>query len=44
MTRKSKQALEIKENEKVFGPILLGYPEAGSDHTPEKKAPVVKWI
>ena len=41
---KVKEALELKENEKVFGPILLGYPTEGEMHTPEKKAPVVKWI
>lgn len=39
-----RQALEIKENEKVFGPILLGYPKEGFPEAPEKIAPVVKWI
>ena len=41
------QALELKENERIYGPILLGYPK----ETPEanalrwkKKEPVVKWI
>ena len=39
-----KEALEIKENERVFGPILLGYPKGGFPEAPKKKAPVVKWI
>ncbi len=39
-----KKTLEIKENEKVFGPILLGYPKEGIIHTSGKKAPVIKWI
>jgi nitroreductase len=39
-----KQALELKENEMVFGPILLGYPKLDAEHTLEKKPPVVKWI
>jgi nitroreductase len=39
-----REALELKEGEKVYGPILLGYPQ---DNLPEralKKAPLVKWI
>ena len=39
-----KQALEIKESETVFGPILLGYPKEDFPEAPEKKAPVIKWI
>ena len=39
-----KQALEIKENETVYGPLLLGYPEKGFPPAPQKKAPVTKWI
>lgn len=39
-----REALEIKENEEVFGPILLGYPKGGFPQAPKKKAPVVKWI
>ena len=37
------EALELKENEKIFGPIVVGYPEI-SPEPPKKKAPVVKWI
>ena len=37
------KALELKDDEKIFGPILLGYPKVYPD-PPEKKAPVVKFI
>ncbi|OGW26785.1 MAG: hypothetical protein A2X59_08855 [Nitrospirae bacterium GWC2_42_7] len=37
------KALELKEDEKIFGPILLGYPKGYPD-PPKKKEPVVKWI
>ncbi len=37
------QALELKEGEKIFGPVILGYPE-GVTEPPEKKPPVIKWI
>jgi nitroreductase len=36
-------ALELKEDEKIFGPILLGYPKRYPD-PPSKKAAVMKWI
>ncbi len=36
-------ALELKDDEKIFGPILLGYPKVYPE-PPQKKAPVVKWI
>jgi len=36
-------ALELRENEKIFGPIVLGYPAIVPD-PPIKKPPVVKWI
>ena len=36
-------ALELQENEKIFGPIVLGYPAIVPD-PPSKKPPVVKWI
>ncbi|TAL25490.1 MAG: nitroreductase family protein, partial [Nitrospirae bacterium] len=36
-------ALELKDDEKIFGPILLGYPKVYPD-PPQKKEPVVKWI
>ncbi len=35
--------LEIKEGEKIFGPILIGYPK-GHPERPAKKAPKVKWL
>jgi nitroreductase len=35
--------LDLKEDETVFGPILLGYPK-GYPERPEKKEPLVKWI
>jgi len=42
------QALELTEDERIFGPILLGYPkdEPGmlDGMLPSKKAPTVKWV
>jgi nitroreductase len=47
------QALELKDDEGIYGPILLGYPkvdpsaavaEALDDIGPNKKEPVTKWI
>ena len=38
------EALEMEEDEQVFGPILLGYPKGGFPKAPKKRAPVVKWI
>jgi nitroreductase len=47
------QALELSDDEQIFGPILLGYPKdevnaqvdnALSSLTPMKKEPVIKWI
>jgi nitroreductase len=35
--------LELKEDEAIFGPILLGYPK-GETKRPPKKPPQVKWI
>ncbi len=37
------KALELQEDEKIFGPIIIGYPK-GETTPPEKNAPVVKWI
>ena len=37
------EALELKENEKIYGPIVVGYPEIVPE-PPPKKPPVVKWI
>ena len=48
-----KSAFELKDNERIFGPILLGYPKDASDAfvanglshlLPNKKEPTVKWI
>ena len=35
--------LELREDEKIFGPILLGYPK-GHPERPLKKGPQVKWL
>lgn len=35
--------LELKENEKIYGPVVFGYPKIVPE-PPPKKAPVVKWI
>ena len=37
------EALELKERERIYGPILVGYPEIFPE-PPPKKAPQVKWI
>ncbi len=37
--------LEIQEGEKIYGPILLGYPRRGEfPASPKKKNSVIKWI
>jgi nitroreductase len=38
-----KKILELKEDDALFGPILLGYPK-GSPVRPPKKEPKVKWL
>lgn len=47
------KALELKENEQIYGPILVGYPKADPKDAvksalekicPIKKEPVIKWI
>jgi len=42
------QALELKDNEQIYGPIVLGYPKDESSALasirPKKKEPVIKWI
>ena len=42
------QALELKDGERIYGPILLGYPKeepsALASIRPKKKEPVIKWI
>lgn len=35
--------LELQEGEKIFGPILLGYPN-GYPERPPKKEPQIKWL
>ncbi len=39
-----RNVLELKEGEKVYGPILFGYPKAGFPESPPKKEPMIKWI
>jgi len=39
-----RKALELKPEEKVYGPILLGYPRDGFPTAPAKRDPHVKWI
>ncbi len=36
-------ALELKEDEKIFGPILVGFPKSIPE-PPVKKAPEIKWL
>lgn len=38
-----RRLLELKEDDSIFGPILLGYPKAHPPRPP-KKDPKVKWI
>ncbi len=47
------EALELKKDEEIYGPILLGYPEVNpnvavanalTSMAPNKKDPVTKWI
>ncbi|NTU41682.1 MAG: nitroreductase family protein [Nitrospirales bacterium] len=35
--------LELKEDETIYGPILLGYPTVQPER-PQKKEPLVKWV
>ena len=35
--------LELRDEEKIFGPIVIGYPK-GYPEPPSKKGPVIKWI
>lgn len=37
------KALDLGKDEKIYGPIVLGYPKVFPD-PPLKKAPVVKWL
>lgn len=38
-----KKTLELKDGEKIFGPIVIGYPK-GVTEPPDKKSPEVKWL
>jgi nitroreductase len=41
------QALELKDNERIYGPILIGYPKDMPEAEPlrwKKKEPIIKWI
>jgi len=38
-----KKILDLKDDETIFGPILLGYPE-GYPERPQKKEPAMKWV
>jgi nitroreductase len=38
-----KRLLELKDEEMIFGPILLGYSE-GYPERPPKKEPMIKWV
>ena len=37
------EALELEENEKIYGPIVIGYPRIVPE-APQKKPPAIKWI
>ena len=37
-------ALELKEDESIYGPIVLGYPNETPEPPPREEEPVVKWI
>jgi len=39
----TEEVLELKDDEKIFGPIVFGYPMTKTE-PPEKKPPVIKWI
>lgn len=38
-----KKALGLKDNEKIYGPIVIGYPR-GVTEPPEKKPPEIMWL
>jgi nitroreductase len=41
--REIRDILELGQDEKIYGPIILGYPD-GYPERPPKKAPLVKWV
>jgi len=38
-----RKTLELRDDERIFGPLVFGYPEQFPE-PPEKKPPVIKWI
>jgi nitroreductase len=38
-----RKILELQEDERIFGPVLLGYPK-GYPERPPKREPRIKWI
>jgi len=38
-----RKILELKEGEKIYGPVVLGYPKNGFPEACSKKEPVIKW-
>ncbi len=40
----ARKLLELADDETIFGPILIGYPQGEPPGRPAKKEPVVKWI
>jgi nitroreductase len=38
-----RKALDLKEDEKIFGPVIVGYPKIFPD-PPEKREPEIKWL
>ena len=41
--RELTEVLELKEDEKIFGPIIMGYPK-GTTEGPEKRPAEIKWL
>jgi nitroreductase len=42
--KEMKDALELKEGESIYGPIVLGYPKDVFPNAPERKPLVAKWL
>jgi nitroreductase len=40
----ARKLLDLKDDDTIFGPILLGYPKGETPARPAKKDPNVKWI
>jgi nitroreductase len=38
-----RKILDLKDDEKIFGPLIVGYPKVYPD-PPQKREPIVKWI